>query len=107
MTTAARTAAIAQRNDQLRTTFQGGDVFMTCGIRATGQVAAILAKVRAFADFKPDNDPYGEHDFGIVKHDGESVYWKIDYYDKNLEGGEDPLSDDCRRVLTVMLASEY
>ncbi|MGH7157810.1 MAG: DUF3768 domain-containing protein [Candidatus Saccharimonadales bacterium] len=35
------------------------------------------------------------------------MFWKIDYYDQELKYGEDPLSLDCRRVLTVMLASEY
>ena len=26
----------------------------------------ILAKVKLFNDFNEDNDPYGEHDFGMV-----------------------------------------
>jgi hypothetical protein len=102
-----RSTKIAALNDKLRKTLQGGQILMTRGVQATGQVTAIMTKVRTFADFGPDNDPYGEHDFGVVKHDGESVYWKVDYYDQRLEGGEDPLSPHCRRVLTVMLAIEY
>jgi len=44
-----------------------------------------------------------------VEHDGEKIFWKIDYYDRSLtKGSEDP-SDSTRttRVLTIMLASEY
>lgn len=104
---AARRAAIAARNDRLRTTGQGGEVFITRGIQATGQVDAILTNIRLYADFGPDNDPYGEHDFGVVEHGGARIFWKIDYYNPTLDGGEDPLSPDCRRVLTVMLAEEY
>ncbi len=37
----------------------------------------------------------------------EKTYWKIDYYDQQLQYWCDPLSEKCRRVLTVMLASEY
>ena len=59
--------------------------------------------------FNADNDPYGEHDFGIVKHGGESIYFKIEYYDKDLEfGSEDPADpDQTTRVMTIMLACEY
>ena len=102
-----RAARIAALNDQLRTTFQGGEVLMTRGIQGSGQVAEILAKVRSHRDWGEDSDPHHEHDFGVIRHDGERIYWKIDYYDRDLCGGEDPLSPNCRRVLTVMLAMEY
>lgn len=38
---------------------------------------------------------------------GLGVIYKIDYYDKNFQYGEDPLSPDCRRVPTILVASEY
>jgi hypothetical protein len=109
MRTADETLAIAAKNDQLRTTGKGGTLFITAGIRALGidTALAIMAKVIDFTDFGPDNDPDGRHDFGIIRHDGLSIYWKIDYYDHLLLGGENPLSPLCRRVLTVMLAEEY
>ncbi|MEI6498442.1 MAG: hypothetical protein WCO23_00580 [bacterium] len=31
----------------------------------------------------------------------------MDYYNQTLDEWEDPLSQDCKRVLTVMLADEY
>ena len=62
-----------------------------------------------FDAFTEDNDPYDEHDFGSINIAGETVFWKIDYYDLNLEyGADDPANPaKCRRILTVMLASEY
>ena len=62
----------------------------------------ILLAVRDFADFEHGDDPYGEHDFGVIKLAGQKVYWKIDYYDANFEFG-----GDVNRLLTIMLAEEY
>jgi hypothetical protein len=70
---------------------------------------AVLDQVKLFDDFTKANDPYGEHDFGIVKQSGDSFYWKIDYYDKSLEyGSEDPADPaQTTRVMTVMCSYEY
>jgi len=62
------------------------------------EVLDILQKVREFSTFTPDNDPWGEHDFGSFEHDGQKVFWKIDDYNGQ---------DGYRLVLTVMLADEY
>ncbi|MGB4768509.1 MAG: DUF3768 domain-containing protein, partial [Candidatus Saccharimonas sp.] len=67
----------------------------------------IYIGVQEFKDFREDNDPYCEHDFGSLTVTGNMVFWKIDYYDQALKGWCDPFSPDCRRVLTVMLAEEY
>jgi hypothetical protein len=116
-----RRAKIAELNDQVRkdvglptSHFQATNphrVLMTGGIAALPleDQIAIWRKVREFNAFGKNNDPHGEHDFGIVKHRGESVYWKIDYYDRALEyGSEDPADPEktCR-VLTILFASEY
>jgi hypothetical protein len=68
--------------------------------------SAIREKVETFDAFTPDNDPYGEHDFGSFEHNGIRVFWKIDYYDRNLEYGSEDPSDPAQttRVLTIMLA---
>jgi hypothetical protein len=70
-----------QSNDQLRKTFLGGRVVMTRGVQDLGQegIQKILAVVRNADHFDPDNDPYGEHDFGAVVVDGVKCFWKIDY----------------------------
>ena len=98
-------------NDRFRQTFQGGSVMMTRGIQALGAqaVAEILDKVRSFDAFTPDNDPYTEHDFGSFKHDGQKVFFKIDYYDQKGEFASPNPADPTKtnRVLTVMLAEEY
>jgi hypothetical protein len=88
------------------------------------RLAALVAITR-FAKFDGDNDPYGEHDFGAVyklasggrtqdcPNDAETiaqtVFWKIDYYDPSLTyGSEAPWdAEQTKRVLTIMLASEY
>lgn len=71
--------------------------------------SAIREKVETFDAFTPDNDPYGECDFGAFEHNGERIFWKIDYYDTALsKGSEDPTDpQQTVRVLTIMLASEY
>lgn len=98
-------------NDNFRKTFTGGQVLLTAGINAkpTDDVANILSMVRSFNKFTPDNDPYGEHDFGSFDYKGDKVFWKIDYYDKNYQYlSENPANSNVtNRVLTVMLAEEY
>ena len=55
------------------------------------------------------DDPYGERDFGAFEFQGERLFFKIDYYDLALEfGSEDPADASVtRRVMTIMLASDY
>lgn len=106
-----RKQIIAELNDRFRQTFEGGKVVMTVGIANLRESTRyrIIEAIRTFDDFTPDNDPYGEHDFVNVEVDQERVFAKIDYYDLNLEfGSEDPADpEQTRRVLTIMLASEY
>lgn len=98
-------------NDTFRQTFTGGRVMLTAGITAKSQddIARILSKVRQFNHFTEANDPYNEHDFGSFDYNGETIYFKIDYYDKNYQYlSEDPANPDVtNRVMTVMLSSEY
>jgi hypothetical protein len=74
---------------------------------ALPDVPGLLQAVQNFHAFTPDNDPYGEHDFGSIVWHQAKTFWKIDYYDTALQYWHDPLDPDCRRVLTVLLASEY
>lgn len=102
---------IRQLNDDFRRTFIGGRVMLTPGVNAlpSAEKAAVLATVRTFAAFDGDNDPSGEHDFGSFELGGDRFFFKIDYYDPNLEFGSEDPADVARttRVLTVMFASEY
>ena len=106
-----RRNAIRTLNDRFRQRLSGGQVFLTPGILELGRGAAqaVMLKVSSFDQFDDDNDPYGEHDMGGLKHEGHRIFWKIDYYDLLLSRGSpdpaDPLVTS--RVLTVMLASEY
>ena len=84
---------IRELNDAFRTTFEGGRVLITAGVGALPPILAceVLQKVRTFNDFTPDNDPYGEHDFGRFELAGHAFIWKIEYYDKSMTfGSEDP-----------------
>ncbi len=102
---ATEATRIAKLNDTFRKSGQG--VTITRGVQALEDLIGLIDEIRRFNTFTEDNDPYGEHDFGVVYWNGEKVFWKVDYYDQNLTCGEDPLSSKCRRVMTVMLASEY
>lgn len=88
-----------------------GNHLYTRGIIALGAEAQIIiaAKVRDFDSFSEDNDPHGEHDFGSLNYEGQKIFWKIDCYDTEYQyGSADPADPTkTRRVLTVMLASEY
>lgn len=105
----------------------GGRAVMTAGFAALDALdrhAAVMV-IMAFDQFTQDNDPHGEHDFGAIyrlpsstwvqrrpedkETITETVFWKIDNYDKALEfGSEAPWdAEQTIRVLTIMLASEY
>jgi hypothetical protein len=81
-----RSSVIAQLNDQLRCHARGGQVAITSGVidLGPGIVPLVMEAVRSFDQFSPDNDPYGEHDFGAVNVLGHRVFWKIDLYDPGL-----------------------
>jgi|SRR5579863_2360858 len=111
MTKLAERDRIRVLNDNFRTTFLGGRVVLTSGVSELpiDTKAKLLLKVKTFDAFTNDNDPYREHDFGHVELDGETFYWKIDYYDPDCcYGSEDPSEPEkTTRVLTIMFAGEY
>jgi hypothetical protein len=102
---------IAALNDIFRRTFAGGRVLMTAGIASLPDLERerITHAVRAFDKFEEGDDPYGEHDFGALEIAGHSLFWKIDYYDQEMNGGSEDPADPAltARVLTIMLANEY
>lgn len=106
-----RIPKIRALNDRLRRELAGGQIFLTPGVQELGEayVQLLLREVMAFDDFTPHNDPYGEHDFGRLKFAGETILWKIDYYDRSLcYGSPDPADEAVTtRVLTIMLSGEY
>lgn len=106
-----KVARIRALNDRLRQTGVGGRIMLTLGVAALQpeMVAAIVLAVQRFDCFSPDNDPYGEHDFGAVDAAGHRVLFKIDYYDHSLTLHSDDAADAnlTVRLLTIMLASEY
>lgn len=103
-------STIARQNDHFRR-YPGWDWLVTSSVQAKGAIFVLAATsaVRAFDAFTGDNDPYGEHDFGAFDLGGERLFWKIDYYDKDLRFGSPDPADPAvtRRVLTIMLASDY
>jgi hypothetical protein len=111
MSSADRSAHIRELNDTFRTSLEGGKCLFTAGVSDLGVAfaTAALAFVRSFSTFTPDNDPYGEHDFGSFEIGEQRLFWKIDYYDLTLCYGSNDPADvaQTRRVLTIMLAEEY
>ncbi len=102
---------IRELNDQFRTTLNGGKIMLTNSVIALGQEAQplIMDALKRYDDFDADNDPYGEHDFGMIVVDGQELLFKIDYYDLDLTYHSPDPADSAvtTRVLTVMLAEEY
>jgi hypothetical protein len=106
------TEKIRALNDALRAIAAGnGRSYVTVGIAALPMQdqIEIMQRVQAFTAFTPDNDPYGEHDFGSFEYDGKKIFWKIEYYDRELKSGSPDPADESvtTRILTVMLAEEY
>ena len=105
---------IAQLNDEFRSNpgkFSKNQVVMTASVSALDPIdqKSLIQQVSTFSDFNKDNDPFGEHDFGAIDFVNTKYFWKIDYYDANLESRSvDPTNDAVTtRVLTIMKASEY
>ena len=115
-----RAAKIAEQNDRFRNTLGAdltvpGQIVVTPGVGhlSAGAQAQIMRAVQTFDTFTEDNDPYGDHTFGAfeITAAGEVVklFWKIDLYDTDYTYGSETPDDPAatRRVLTIMLRSEY
>ena len=114
-------AKIRAVNDAMRAalfTPQGGMCTVTRGVHdlPDDAKARVLLAVKNYNDFNEDNDPHGEHDFGVVELVGiPKVFWKIDYFEsEKMDIPEDPdwgeNEEDfinAYRLLTIMLADEY
>jgi len=114
------TLKIRRLNDRFR---QGdatvpGEVYITCGLQALAEegvdcsfkdTTELISIVKTYGAFNKDNDPHSEHDFGSFEYKGETCFWKIDTYDHALKyAAPDPTDPKLsKRVLTIMLASEY
>ena len=120
-----RSERIARLNDRARQAMGLACIAVaTEGFRALSEAdqSRVRELVETFDAFTADNDPCGERDFGAIYRDGdgrwtttgparpaETVFWKIDAYDRDLRfGSEDPADPAIsRRLLTIMLACEY
>ena len=98
--------AIRALNDELRQNLTTGTAFMTAGVAALGAeaVARIVKTIAVYDDFCHANDPYEEHDFGSFEVDGQTIFFKIDYFDKALAShSPDPADPSVtERVITIM-----
>ncbi|WP_426437466.1 DUF3768 domain-containing protein [Bradyrhizobium genosp. P] len=98
-------------NDELRRDLPRGGAFMTPGVAALGPELAerIFDAITLYDDFSRDTDPWGEHEFGSLKIEGHTIFFKIDYLSMDMTMGSPDPSDPSvtKRVLTIMLAEEY
>ena len=106
-----KTARIRALNDQLRQNFADGIAVMTPGVAALGAEAVerIVKTIAVFDDFCRANDPHEEHDFWSFEADGQTIYFKIDYFDRELSMHSPDPADPAitQRVITIMLAEDY
>jgi hypothetical protein len=102
---------IAALSDRARQRLDPCRWVLTQGVLACDPitVAELLIAVEDFDAFTPNNDPYGEHNFGVIKLHGNTFFWRFDCYDVDLLMHSPDSSDltVTTRVLTVMLADEY
>ena len=123
----SRTARIARLNDQARQAMGiACAAVTTAGFRALSGAdqSRVRELIETYNGFTRGNDPHGERDFGAIfkGSDGRwtcrlpsrgeavaTVFWKIDCYDRAMQFGSPDPADPAitRRVLTIMLASEY
>jgi hypothetical protein len=110
-TTNPGAAKIRALNDRARQRLDHCRWILTQGVLSCDPitVAELLIAVEGFDAFTPDNDPYAEHDFGVIKLSDDTFFWKFDYYDLDLQmHSPDPTDTNVTtRVLTIMLADEY
>ena len=122
---AERAERIARLNDRARQAMGiACRAVATEGFRALSQAdqSRVRELIETFDAFGEGNNPHGERDFGAVYQAGDgrwtttrparvrqTVFWKIDSYDRALEWGSPDAADPrvTQRVLTIMLASEY
>ena len=123
-----QTARIARLNDMARQAMGVAcTAVATVGFRSLPDAdqSRVRELIETYDAFDEDNDPHGERDFGCVYQLGdgrwttecprlrederERVFWKFDYYDRDLRFGSDDAANPSitRRVLTIMLADEY
>lgn len=106
-----QTQRIRELKDELRQHLIGGLAVITPGVAALGRdaVERIVKAIGVFDDFTKENDPFEEHDLGSLDVDGQTIIFKIDYYDRTLTAGSpDPADAELtERVITIMLAHEY
>ena len=127
MERAQRRECIARLNDMARQAMGVACIVVaTEGFRALPDAdqSRMRELIETFDAFDAGNDAHGERDFGAIYQvrDGrwttrrpsagevvETVFWKIDCYDRALCFGSEDAANPAvtRRVLTIMLASEY
>jgi hypothetical protein len=105
------TQTIRRLNDHFRQNLDSGIAVITPGVAALGKEAVqrICKTIEVYDDFCRECDSYQEHDFGRFDADGHLIFFKIDYYDLQLNAASPDPADPSvtKRVLTIMVAGEY
>ena len=107
------TERIRELNDSFRQKLEGGKVMLTSAVTGLPPVdlSQLIAGVRAYKSFSEENDPHGEHDFGIFVFEDRKIYWKIDVYenDGTFQWGANDPGDPATsyRIVTFMLPEDY
>ena len=100
---------IRQLNDHARCNFADCQIVLTRAVQKLENLDCLFTQIQQFDVFTQAIDPYCEHDFGSLRFAGETIFWKIDYYDLARRNNSPDPSDPnvTARVLTIMLGEEY
>ena len=111
-----QTARIARLNDLARSAIGVAcTAVATVGFRSLPEAdqSCVRELIETFDAFDDDSDPHGERDFGTIyqladgrwtterprvpEDERERVFWKLDYYDRDLAGGSENPADPAIR----------
>lgn len=112
------TCIIAYQNDEFRRGLLTGkfgnligSIWLSPGAAQQGKdfMNACLIKIHDFNMFNEDNDPFGDHSYGLVTVEDKRAMWKFDYLDLARKNASPEPENPAvtHRLLCIFMPNEY